>query len=284
MFMTSQSLKMINITRFAPSPTGYMHLGHAYSALFASANGDRFLVRMEDIDSTRCRPEYEHAILNDLAWIGLNWESPVRRQSEHLADYTSALSILQDQNLVYPCFCTRKDIQREISSSSHAPHGPEGSIYPGLCRNMDPIEQAENIAAGIPHALRLKTDIAAMQVGPLTWYDAEAGEVPACPNIFGDIVLARKDAPTSYHLAVTVDDHLQGITLVTRGSDLFTASHLHRLLQALLSFDPPTYHHHRLVTDQDGNRFAKRNKSFTLKSLRLKGYTPSQVRALAGWN
>lgn len=280
--MTRQSSVMTIITRFAPSPTGYMHLGHAYSALFASANGDQFIVRIEDIDTARCRSEFEDAILDDLAWMGLSWETPIRRQSEHFPDYAAALDTLKDRNLIYPCFCTRKEIQREIKSAGHAPHGPEGAIYPGTCRNIAKLEQTERIAAGIPHAFRLKTDNATAQTGPLTWHDLALGKIKARPNIFGDIIIARKDTPTSYHLAVTVDDFLQGITLVTRGSDLFQSSHIHRLLQALLGFDPPTYHHHRLITDQNGDRLAKRNKSATLQDLRAKGYAPSQIRALAG--
>ena len=274
---------MTIVTRFAPSPTGYMHLGHAYSALFAFAMGNQFLVRMEDIDAGRCHPAFENAILDDLAWIGLDWEQDVRRQSQHLADYTDAIQTLKDRDLIYPCFCTRKEIQTEINSANHAPHGPDGPIYPGICRDMDRHKQADRIAAGDPHAFRLKVDVAIAQTGPLTWHDLNAGVIQAHPDIFGDIVIARKDTPTSYHLAVTVDDHLQGITLVTRGCDLFEASHVHRLLQALLGFKTPDYQHHRLLTDQNGNRLAKRNKSKTLRSFRLEGYSPSHVRALAGW-
>ena len=274
---------MTTVTRFAPSPTGHLHLGHAYSALFAVGKGERFLVRMEDIDTGRCRAEFDTAILDDLKWLGLAWEEPVRRQSEHMDDYAGALARLDAMELLYPCFCTRKDIAAEIDGAVNAPHGPDGPLYPGLCRNMAPGERADRLAAGEAHALRLKTDRAAAQAGPLTWHDADAGEQTARPEIFGDVVLARKDTPTSYHLAVTLDDHLQGITLVTRGDDLFDASHLHRLLQALLGLQTPAYHHHRLLTDPDGRRYAKRDKALTLTSLRAAGKTPDQVRAMAGW-
>jgi len=274
---------MTSVTRFAPSPTGLMHLGHAYSALYAAARGARFILRMEDIDPGRCRPEFDTAVLEDLAWLGLEWETPVRRQSEHMADYAGALARLEEMDLLYPCFCTRKDIRAEIEAAGHAPHGPDGPLYPGICRQMDAGERAERLASGESHALRLKADAAARQAGPLTWRDAGRGEQAARPDMFGDVVLARKDTPTSYHLAVTVDDHLQGVTIVTRGDDLFEASHLHRLLQALLDLETPAYDHHRLLTGDDGKRFAKRDKALTLRSLREAGRTPEEVRALAGW-
>ena len=274
---------MAAVTRFAPSPTGHLHLGHAYSALFAESQGTRFLVRIEDIDTGRCRPNFGHAILDDLAWLGLAWETPVRRQSAHMDDYASALSALAARDLLYPCFCTRKDIQAEINAAGHAPHGPDGPIYPGVCRNLPSAEREKRIAIGTPHALRLKMDKAIAATGPLVWHDAEAGPQQARPAIFGDVVLARKDTPTSYHLAVTVDDYLQGVTLVTRGQDLFEASHVHRLLQALLGYNSPAYNHHKLLTDSQGNRLAKRDKAQTLQSLRAVGYTPAEVRALAGW-
>ena len=272
------------ITRFAPSPTGHLHLGHAYSALFAASKGTQFLVRMEDIDPDRCRSAFETTILEDLTWLGLEWEKPIRRQSEHMADYAAALRKLRNQNLLYPCFCTRKDIQNEINAAGHAPHGPDGPIYPGICRHLDKREQDDRIANGTPHAFRLKINEASKIAGSLTWNDAEAGLQQACPEIFGDVVLARKDTPTSYHLAVTVDDHIQDVTLVTRGQDLFTSTHLHRLLQALLDFEAPEYHHHRLLLDHDGKRFAKRNQSVTLHNLRAKGYTRCQVLELAEWS
>ena len=272
------------ITRFAPSPSGHLHLGHAYSALFAESKGTQFLVRMEDIDPDRCRSEFEITILEDLNWLGLEWGKPIRRQSEHMADYAAALRELQNQNLLYPCFCTRKDIQNEINAAGHAPHGPDGLIYPGICRRLDKLEQNDRIANGTPHAFRLKINEASKIAGSLSWHDAEAGLQQACPKIFGDVVLARKDTPTSYHLAVTVDDHIQDVTLVTRGQDLFTSSHLHRLLQALLGFEVPEYHHHRLLLDHDGKRFAKRNQSVTLHNLRANGYTRCQVLKLAEWS
>lgn len=274
------------VTRFAPSPTGLLHLGHAFSALFAAAQahqaGGRFLLRLEDIDPVRCRPEFSQAIIEDLAWLGLTWEQPVRRQSQHLDVYRTALDRLRQQGLLYPCFCTRKDIQDEIARAGHAPHGPDGALYPGLCRSLPPEDQARRIAEGRPYALRLDIARAAALAGPLRWHDRAHGWQTARPEIFGDIVLARKDVPASYHLAVTVDDALQGVTLVTRGQDLFEASHLHRLLQALLGLDSPDYHHHPLLTDESGRRFAKRDKSLTLRALREAGKTPDEVKAMAG--
>ena len=274
---------MERVTRFAPSPTGHLHLGHAYSALFAEAQGTRFLVRIEDIDTARCRPEFDEAILDDLAWLGLAWETPVRRQSAHMDDYAGALNALAARDLLYPCFCTRKDIQAEITAAGYAPHSPDGLIYPGICRNLSSAERNERLATGAPHALRLKMDKAIAVTATLTWHDAEAGLQQARPEIFGDVVLARKDTPASYHLAVTVDDHLQGVTIVTRGQDLFEASHVHRLLQALLGYEAPAYNHHKLLTDAQGKRFAKRDKAQTLKSLRAAGHTPADVRAMVGW-
>ncbi|MCH8182210.1 MAG: tRNA glutamyl-Q(34) synthetase GluQRS, partial [Proteobacteria bacterium] len=249
------------VTRFAPSPSGLLHLGHAYSALFAEArvleSGGRFLLRIEDIDAGRCRPEFEQAIYQDLAWLGLRWEEPVRRQSEHFADYQSALDRLDAQDLLYPCFCTRKQIRAEIAGSPSAPHGPDGPVYPGTCRALPARERRARVDAGDGFALRLKTDrAAALARGSLgdafAFQDRERGEVPCDPSPFGDVVLARKDVPTSYHLAVTVDDALQGVTLVTRGADLFEATHVQRLLQVLLGLPAPHYHHHRLITDDAG--------------------------------
>lgn len=275
------------VTRFAPSPTGHLHLGHAHSALFAARAaldaGSRFLVRIEDIDGGRCRPEFETSILDDLAWLGLEWEKPVRRQSDHMADYAGALSELDAEGLIYPCFCTRKDIADEIAAAGGAPQGPDGPVYPGICRNLSPDARREKLDAGAQHALRLDVDRASVRVGKLTWRDLDQGDVVATPEIFGDVVLARKDTPTSYHLAVTTDDALQGVTLVTRGEDLRDATHIHRLLQALLDLPTPDYKFHRLLTDADGKRLAKRDKAATLKSLRDAGRTPAEVRALAGW-
>ncbi|WP_430473221.1 tRNA glutamyl-Q(34) synthetase GluQRS [Thalassospira lucentensis] len=275
---------MTAITRFAPSPTGYLHLGHAASALFCAKQAGldgRFLLRIEDIDQTRCRPEFLSAIYEDLAWLGLRWEDPVRIQSDHFADYQNVLDRLTEMGLLYPCFCTRKDIQAEVARIGNAPHGPDGALYPGTCRHCSATERAERIEAGESYALRLDMDGAIKQAGPeLVWFDRALGKQIATPQIFGDVVLARKDTPTSYHLSVTHDDHLQGVTLVTRGQDLFFASHLHRLLQELLGYDVPEYHHHGLLTGADGKRFAKRDKSKTLRSMREDGTTPPQVSEL----
>jgi glutamyl-Q tRNA(Asp) synthetase len=272
------------VTRFAPSPTGYLHLGHAYSALFAEqaarTTGGRFLLRIEDIDHGRCRPAFEDAIYADLAWLGLEWETPVRRQSAHFADYRDALDRLDADGLIYPCFCTRKDIEAEIDAAGGAPHGPDGPVYPGTCRHLDPGERSDRLDAGEAHALRLDMDAARRQTGPLTWNDSDAGTVTAAPERFGDVVLARKDTPTSYHLSVTLDDHLQGVTLVTRGLDLFEATDVHRLLQALLGLEVPAYRHHPLLAGDDGKRFAKRDKSLTIASLREDGATPDDVRRM----
>ncbi|MGE5517674.1 MAG: tRNA glutamyl-Q(34) synthetase GluQRS [Bacteroidota bacterium] len=274
------------VTRFAPSPTGRLHLGHAHSALFARAQAGatgRFLLRIEDIDPGRCRAEFIDGIFEDLAWLGLDWERPVRRQSEHADDYRAALARLDGLGLLYPCFCTRKDIADEVARAGHAPHGPDGVLYPGLCRSLSSAERADRIAAGTAYALRLDMDAAVAHVGTLCWHDHAAGVQTATPELFGDVVLARKDTPTSYHLAVTVDDALQGVTLVTRGADLFAATHVHRLLQALLDLPVPAYHHHRLLTDASGKRFAKRDRSLTLHALREADHSPDQVRRMAGW-
>ncbi len=276
------------ITRFAPSPTGHLHLGHAYSALFAARHGDRFLVRIEDIDAGRCRPEFESVIFDDLSWLGLAWETPVRRQSEHMDDYAAALDVLDGLGLLYPCFCTRSDIRREFEAAGHAPHitpsGPDGPRYPGLCRHLELSERVDRTAAGELYALRLDMAQAVRHAGALTWHDRDKGRQTAQPHVFGDVVLARKDTPTSYHLAVTVDDHLQGITLVTRGEDLFSASHIHRLLQALLGYDGPDYHHHPLLKGDDGKRFAKRDKAATLRELREAGASVGDIRRQLGFD
>jgi glutamyl-Q tRNA(Asp) synthetase len=275
------------VTRFAPSPTGLLHLGHAHAALCAWRRareaGGRFLLRLEDIDATRCRPQYDAAIVADLAWLGLDWDGEVRRQSEHLDTYRAALDRLAAQGLIYPCFCTRRAIQDEIARAGHAPHGPEGVLYPGICRPLPPAERARRIAAGQSYALRLDIGRALAVTGALAWEDEEAGTVAADPLSHGDIVLARKEIPTSYHLAVTLDDALQGISLVTRGEDLFTATHIHRLLQALLDLPVPRYHHHRLLADASGRRLAKRDRSLTLAALREAGHSPARVREMAGF-
>lgn len=279
------------ITRFAPSPTGLLHLGHAHAALFAakaaSSSGGQFLVRIEDIDAGRCRAEFEDAISEDLSWLGLEWPHPVLRQSERMADYQEALDRLHARDLLYPCFCTRKDIAAEIHSSHGAPHlaalGPDGPLYPGTCRSVSLDERQHKMHSGAPFALRLDMDRAVKAQGALTWHDRIEGDVQATPEIFGDVVLARKDIPTSYHLAVCVDDHIQGITLVTRGQDLFPATHVHRLLQALLGLNTPIYHHHGLLKGPDGQRLAKRDKAETIRALRKSGCSPADVRRLAGF-
>jgi glutamyl-Q tRNA(Asp) synthetase len=275
------------VTRFAPSPTGYLHLGHAYSALVAWRRareaGGRFLLRLEDIDGTRCRPDYADAALADLAWLGLDWDGAVRRQSAHFADYRAALDRLAALDLIYPCFCTRAEIQAEIARAGSAPHGPEGPLYPGTCRRLDAAERARRRDAGEAFALRLDVSLAVARTGALDWTDEQAGIVRADPASHGDVVLARKELPTSYHLAVTIDDALQGVTLVTRGEDLFTATHVHRLLQALLALDVPRYHHHRLLTDASGRRYAKRDRALTIAALREAGRSAQEVRALAGF-
>jgi len=273
------------LTRFAPSPTGLLHVGHAYAALFAQKiardHGGKMLLRIEDIDVGRCRPEFEEAIFEDLAWLGLSWDTPVRRQSEHMADYQAALDVLMDMGVLYPCFCTRKEILHEIETAQGAPHltthGPDGPIYPGTCRKLSEDERIAKIKSGTPFALRLDMDLAMDGTGALVWTDLDKGEVTATPEIFGDVVLARKDTPTSYHLSVTVDDHDQGIRIVTRGMDLFPATHIHRLLQALLKLDTPLYHHHNLILQPDGQRLAKRNKAETLQKLRECGCNPCDI-------
>jgi glutamyl-Q tRNA(Asp) synthetase len=280
-------LWLMIVTRFAPSPTGYLHVGHAASALTgwrASRDaGGRFLLRIEDIDATRCRAEFERAIYEDLAWLGLTWEEPVRRQSQHMADYATALEQLDHLGVLYPCFCTRQEIAAEIAAAANAPHGPDGPLYPGTCRALEVEERAARMARGLPYALRLNAGAAAALSGPLSWLDEGRGTIAVDPAKLGDAVLARKDVATSYHLAVTVDDALQGVTLVTRGEDLFHATHLHRLLQALLGLAAPRYRHHMLLTGADGRRLAKRDGSLTVRSLRAAGRTPSELRAMAGF-
>ena len=275
------------VTRFAPSPTGHLHLGHAHSALFgwrtAREAGGRFLLRIEDIDPQRCRPDFERDLMDDLAWLGLTWETPVRRQSDHLDDYRAALARLCGLGVVYPCFCTRKDIAAEIARAGHAPHGPDGPLYPGTCRHLDPALRRARVEEGAAYALRLDVAKAVSITGPLRWHDRARGWQDAVPGILGDVVLARKDTPTSYHLAVTVDDRIQGVTLVTRGEDLFFATHVHRLLQGLFGVEAPDYHHHPLLTNERGERLAKRDRAKSLRSLRESGVDPAAVRAMAGF-
>jgi glutamyl-Q tRNA(Asp) synthetase len=271
--------------RFAPSPTGRLHLGHAHAALFAkrAAAGGRFILRIEDIDRGRCRPEFEVGIVEDLAWLGLQWERPVRRQSEHMAEYGAALDRLETRGLLYPCFCTRAEIAAEAAHAGEAPQGEAGPIYPGTCKRLSPDVRAARLASGAAYALRLDVANAISETGALTWRDRARGAQRATPEIFGDVVLARKDLRTSYHLAVALDDHRQGVTLVTRGTDLFEATHVQRLLQALLGLDVPDYLHHRLLTDASGRRLAKRDRAATIQSQREAGRSAAEVRALAGF-
>jgi glutamyl-Q tRNA(Asp) synthetase len=258
------------VTRFAPSPTGRLHLGHAYSALMAHDHARQrdgsFLLRIEDIDPGRSRPEHVDGIIEDLLWLGLEWDGELLYQSERPRIYAESLDRLKAENLVYPCFCTRAD----IAASAAAPQGPDGPIYPGTCRNLAAAELSR------PHAWRLDMAAASAMAGQLTWMDGET-EVIAAPERFGDVVLARKDAPASYHLAVTIDDAAQGVTHVVRGLDLFASTHVHRLLQALLGLPTPIYHHHPLVTDAGGQRLAKRNDAPTLAALRDSGMDPAAL-------
>jgi glutamyl-Q tRNA(Asp) synthetase len=268
------------VTRFAPSPTGYLHLGHVRSAWegwhAARAAGGRFLLRIEDIDPARCRPEYDAAILEDLAWLNLGWDGAVRRQSEHFADYRAALAQLDAAGMLYPCFCTRKEIQAEIARAGGAPQGEAGPVYPGTCKPLSARERAARIDSGADYALRLDTSAARAAAGPLEWPEA-GSSVAAQPELLGDVVLARKDTPASYHLAVTLDDALQGVTLVTRGVDLFVATHIHRLLQALLDLPVPEYRHHPLLTDASGRRLAKRDRALTVRAMRAAGMSAADI-------
>ena len=271
------------VTRFAPSPTGELHLGHAYSARIAWARareaGGRFLLRIEDIDIRRSRREFETAIREDLHWLGLDWDGAVRRQSEHFSDYGKALDVLDARGLIYPCFCTRAD----IAAATDAPHGPDGPLYPGTCRHLSRAERRERLAAGEEHCYRLDAAKAAGEAGPYAFVDETRGRIEGQPLLFGDVVLARKELPASYHLAVVVDDALQGVTLVTRGHDLFTATHVQRLLQACLGYEAPAYAHHRLILDPSGKKFSKRDRSVTLESLRHAGASPQSVKESLGW-
>jgi glutamyl-Q tRNA(Asp) synthetase len=269
------------VTRFAPSPTGLLHLGHAFAALTAAEAGNRFLLRIEDIDATRVREDFVGAIFEDLAWLGLRWEAPVLRQSTRFSAYRAALAKLEASGLLYPCFCTRKDIAEEIARASGAPHGPEGPLYPGTCRNLSAEERKARMESGTSYALRLDARKAARVAGPLTF--VEYGKALAVePLLFGDVVLARKDIPASYHLAVVVDDTFQGVPVVTRGDDLLPATHIQRVLQALLELPAPAYAHHRLIRDAQGRKFSKRDKAATLRDLRAAGETAADIRAVLG--
>jgi|SRR4051794_18772761 glutamyl-Q tRNA(Asp) synthetase len=282
--------------RFAPSPNGHLHLGHALSALMnfdmARAAGGRFLLRIEDIDATRCRPEFETAIYEDLAWLGLTWEQPVRRQSEQLTAYKDALDRLQHQSLIYASFESRAEISRLVAAREAQgtpwPRDPDGvPLYPGRAQNMAAAERARRVAVGEPHALRLDMARARAQAPALTWTELPADSSPSQtvvgrPELWGDVVLARKETPTSYHLSVVVDDALQGITHVVRGQDLSAATGLHRLLQALLGLPAPVYRHHRLIIGDDGKKLAKSTGSTALRDLRHHGATPADIRTMVG--
>jgi glutamyl-Q tRNA(Asp) synthetase len=272
------------VTRFAPSPTGYLHIGHVYSAWQgwrrARRDGGRFLLRLEDIDQMRCREEFAAAIIEDLGWLGFAWDGPVRRQSEHFSDYREALGRLDEMGVLYPCFCTRREIAAEIGRSGGAPQGEAGPRYPGTCRGLGAGARATRLAAGRDHALRLDLARALALTGQLDWIEEGDGEpdwVRADPAPLGDVVLARKDTPASYHLAVTLDDAMQGVTLVTRGADLAAATHVHRILQALLDLPTPRYGHHRLITDTAGRRFAKRHCAPTIRAMRRAGSSPTDI-------
>jgi len=275
------------VTRFAPSPTGYLHLGHAFSALIAwrhaRESGGQFLLRLEDIDPARCRREFAVAIQQDLAWLGLDWDGEVRVQSAHLSEYRTVLDTLIARGLLYPCFCTRSDIIREVAQSAAAPHSPDGApLYPGTCRGLSADERAARIADGERYALRVDMRRALDTVSHrLIFHELDEGAIECHPEQFGDAVLARKEAPASYHLCVAHDDALQGVTLVTRGKDLKPATHLHRLLQTLMDWPTPLYAHHPLLTDTTGRRLAKRDRAATLRDLRAAGRSPAEVRAMA---
>jgi glutamyl-Q tRNA(Asp) synthetase len=287
---------MVFATRFAPSPTGYLHKGHAFSALTAQAAaraaGGRFILRIEDIDTTRVRPEFDAAILEDLAWLGLEWETPVRRQSEHMADYQAALDRLRDRGLLYRCFRTRREVLDEIGRAPHGPgEGPQGQVFRGA--PLPGAEEARRLEAGEAFAWRLSLDAARRTLGEAAWdglsFDeqgqgpgGEHGRIAARPQRLGDVVLARKDVGVAYHLAVTVDDALQGVTHVIRGQDLFEASHIQRLLQALLGLPAPLYRHHGLLLSPTGQRLAKRDRAETLRELRMRGMSAAALRVELG--
>ena len=285
------------VFRFAPSPNGYLHLGHALSAILnhdaARKSGGRFLLRIEDIDATRCRPEYETAIYEDLAWLGLAWEEPVRRQSDHLDEYRAAVDHLSRAGLLYPAFESRTELSRLVGAREKIapwPRDPDGApLYAGDAKALSPAERERLIERGTPFALRLDLDAALRRLGaPLGWQEegngpaGETGTVTAHPEAWGDVILARKETPTSYHLSVVIDDALQGITDVVRGEDLFWATSVHRLLQDLLGLPSPVYRHHRLVRDSSGRKLAKSSRSTALRELRAAGVTPVEVRARLG--
>jgi glutamyl-Q tRNA(Asp) synthetase len=276
------------VFRFAPSSNGYLHLGHAYSAMLnfvmARAAGGRLLLRIEDIDIERCRFEFERAIYEDLGWLGVSWETPVRRQSEHFPEYESALAKLSAQGLIYPCFCSRRDIIDAAAGRTGWPRDPDGSpLYPGICKHLSREERQRRILAGEPAALRIDMEAAIAKAGShLDWRemgpDSQARDVAAQPSLWGDAMLSRKDIPASYHIAVVVDDALQGVTDVVRGEDLFMATGLHRLLQVLLDLPAPSYRHHALLRDASGRKLSKSSSAKPIRALREEGFSPAAVR------
>jgi glutamyl-Q tRNA(Asp) synthetase len=282
--------------RFAPSPNGYLHLGHAYSALLnydmARASGAQLLLRIEDIDPQRCRPEYETAIYEDLRWLGISWQEPVRRQSENFFDYRAVVAELEADRLIYPSFESRSEINALVAERERGgswPRDPDGApLYPGDARTMSSTERERRRGAGEPFALRLTMDAAIARAGALSWTETgsgpegQSGRIAAAPQLWGDVVLARKELPTSYHLAVVVDDALQGVTDVVRGQDLFWATSVHRLLQALLGLAEPVYHHHRLILDADGRKLSKATRATSLRELRASGASPADIRQMVG--
>jgi glutamyl-Q tRNA(Asp) synthetase len=284
------------VFRFAPSPNGPLHLGHAYSALLnfdlTQQSGGRFLLRIEDIDPARCRPEFEAAIYQDLAWLGICWEAPVRRQSEHFGDYAGAVERLSEQGLVYPSFESRAEIARLVAQREAAgawPRDPDGApLYPGDAKQLSPAERARRIESGAPYALRLDMTAAIARAGELSWVECGEGSsdetqrVAARPQAWGDVILARKETPTSYHLSVVIDDALQGITEVVRGEDLYHATSVHRLLQRLLDLPEPAYRHHRLIRDEAGHKLSKSTGSTGLRELRASGANARDIRKLLG--
>lgn len=265
-------------TRFAPSPTGRLHLGHAFAAKvahdLARGHGGRFLVRFEDIDHTRVRPKYYEGILEDLQWLGLQWDETPWKQLDRLEYYQAALERLKELGVVYPCYCTRKEIEIELAQITNAPQGPEGALYPGTCRDLDQVPQNRE------PAWRLDTRKAAVFTGHLTFHDEKHGIVPVIPDLLGDVILARKDIGTSYHLAVTVDDAAQEITHVTRGEDLLSSTHVHRVLQKLLKLPEPIYLHHRLILDNSGQRLAKRHDALSIDTLRDRKVSPDEIQKM----
>jgi glutamyl-Q tRNA(Asp) synthetase len=287
------TMTMSPVFRFAPSPNGYLHLGHALSALLnadrARAAGGRLLLRIEDIDEARCRPEFETAIYEDLSWLGITWEQPVRRQSDHHAGYRAALGKLDAMGLIYPAFESRTEIarwveQREAASGEAWPRDPDGGLrYPELSKSLPEAERRRLIDAGAPYALRLDMAAALARTGPLQWDEsgeAVAAEPTANPGLWGDIILARKDTPNSYHLGVVVDDAAQAVTDVVRGRDLFASTAAHRVLQTLLGLPQPRYHHHRLILDAQGRKLSKSTAATWLRELRAQGATPAAIRTL----